>query len=37
MMNLAADLEFNIAIDDHHDFIRGVNEILPALAGRVRP
>ena len=37
MIDLSADFEFYIAIDNHHDLIGRVNEILPALPRRVGP
>ena len=37
MIDLSADFEFYVAIDNHHDLIRRVNEILPSLPRRVGP
>jgi len=37
MIDLASNLKFHIAIDNHHEFGRVVNEIFPPLAGGVGP
>ena len=37
VVNLAADLELHSSVDHHHDFVRAVDEILPAAARRINP
>ena len=36
-LSTRAKFEFYIAIDNHHDVVGSVDEILPTLAGRVGP
>ena len=37
MIDLSADFEFYIAIDNHHDLVGCVNKIFPTLTGWVGP
>jgi hypothetical protein len=36
-MDFSRDLKFHSSIDHHHNLVGVVDEIFPALAGRVRP
>jgi len=37
MMNLAADFEFHVAVNDHHNLVGVVFEVLPSLARWIGP
>jgi len=37
VVNLGANLELDSSVDHHHDFVRAVDEILPAAARRINP